>query len=376
MKRNKIKVADILGKLLVYAATFGFSAIGGFILFMIPLPDGLAFYQYAFFFLAALIVCLNIVLALHEAGHLIFGLLSGYSFSSYRIGGFMWVKQEGKIRFRRYSLVGTGGQCLMIPPEKADGSFPVILYNLGGVIVNFVSGLVFVLLFLLAYSVPLLSQFLLLSAVMSFVMAVSNGIPAEVGGVANDGANTLELIGNAEAMRAFKIQLLISKELASGRRLRDMPSEWFDVSFDTPIDNRLCSAIAVFACNRLVDEERYSEADAAITKLLAGESNILELYQKLLTCDSIYAKLVTDPASDISHLYTKELQKFIRSAENMPSVLRTEYAIAVLLEKDAKKAEKIEKMFEKYTKKYPYPQEIEAEREMIEHAKIDAFSNM
>lgn len=69
---------------------------------------------------------------IHEAGHLVFGLLSGYKFSSFRIFSFMWVKEGDKISVRRLSIAGTGGQCLMSPPDMVDGKIPVVLYNLGG----------------------------------------------------------------------------------------------------------------------------------------------------------------------------------------------------------------------------------------------------
>ena len=52
--------------------------------------------------------------------------------------------------------------------------------------------------------------------------------------------------------------------------------------------------------------------------------------------------------------------------KDTPSVIRSEYAYAVLAEKDEKKAEKLLARFEKVTKTYPYPQEIEAERELID----------
>ena len=35
-------------------------------------------------------------LILHEAGHLLFGLASGYRFSSFRIGSMMWIRQNSK----------------------------------------------------------------------------------------------------------------------------------------------------------------------------------------------------------------------------------------------------------------------------------------
>lgn len=55
---------------------------------------------YAAFFLQIII---------HEAGHLIFGLLSGYRFCSFRIGSLMWIKKEGKLQLKRYSIAGTAG---------------------------------------------------------------------------------------------------------------------------------------------------------------------------------------------------------------------------------------------------------------------------
>ena len=51
---------------------------------------------------------------IHETGHFIFGKLTGYRFCSFRVQNFMWVKQDGKLRLKRLSLVGTGGQCLMV----------------------------------------------------------------------------------------------------------------------------------------------------------------------------------------------------------------------------------------------------------------------
>ena len=72
---------------------------------------------------------------IHEVGHMICGLLSGYHVCSFRIFSFAWVKKE-KICFQRMSVAGTSGQCLMVPPELIDGKMPFVLYNLGGVIAN------------------------------------------------------------------------------------------------------------------------------------------------------------------------------------------------------------------------------------------------
>lgn len=50
----------------------------------------------------------------HEAGHLVCGLLSGYKFVSFRIGSIIFVKRGDKILRKKFSIPGTGGQCLWI----------------------------------------------------------------------------------------------------------------------------------------------------------------------------------------------------------------------------------------------------------------------
>lgn len=85
-----------------------------------------------------------IQVVIHEAGHLICGLLSGYTFSSFRIGSFMLLKENGRLVTKRLKIPGTGGQCLMAPPEMVNGKFPVVLYNLGGSLFNLIVTLLFV----------------------------------------------------------------------------------------------------------------------------------------------------------------------------------------------------------------------------------------
>ena len=86
-------------------------------------------------FVTFILTCLLQIL-LHEGGHLIGGLLSGYHFVSFRILNWTIIKEEGKVRIKHFSIAGTGGQCLLTPPEKPMKEIPVILYNLGGVIMN------------------------------------------------------------------------------------------------------------------------------------------------------------------------------------------------------------------------------------------------
>ena len=107
---------------------------------------------------------------IHEAGHLVFGLLSGYKFISFRVFDFKIIKDEnGKLKIRFERLAGTGGQCLMRAPEYVEGKFKYKLYLLGGVTFNLVFSIVFWLV--------LPSYYTLLFALIGFALAFLNLIP-------------------------------------------------------------------------------------------------------------------------------------------------------------------------------------------------------
>ena len=313
-----------------------------------------------------LYVALIFHIILHEAGHLVFGLMTGYKFGSFRIASFMWLKENEKIRLKRVSIAGTAGQCLMIPPDMKDGKIPLVLYNLGGSFFNLITGALFLAGYLFFPDIPLLSPLLLIFAIIGFMTAMTNGIPMRMGTVDNDGYNAFALSKNTEAVEAFWLQLKVVEQTSKGIRLKDMPAEWFAVPTDEAMKNSMVATRCVFVCNRLIDEEKFEEADALMAHLLEIESGIVGLHHDLLICDRIYVELIRENRSEvIESMLTKEQKQFMKAMKRFPSVLRTQYALALLWEKDAAKAETIKGDFEKAVKSYPYPQEIDSERELM-----------
>ena len=314
----------------------------------------------------SLYVALLFHIIIHEAGHLVFGLMTGYKFSSFRIASFMWLKESGKIKLKRVSIAGTAGQCLMAPPDMKDGRLPIVLYNLGGSFFNLITGVLFLSLFLFITDIPLLSPILLIFAIIGFMTAMINGIPMRMGTVDNDGYNAFDLSKNKEAVEAFWMQLKVVEQTSKGIRLKDMPAEWFDIPTDESMKNSMVATRCVFACNRLMDEEKFEEADALMAHLLEIESGIVGLHHDLLICDRIYVELIRENRSDvIEGMLTKEQKQFMKAMKRFPSVLRTQYALALLWEKNVSRAETIKRDFEKAVKSYPYPHEIEAERDLM-----------
>jgi len=321
--------------------------------------------------IAGMYIAMGLQIVVHEAGHLVFGLLTGYRFSSFRVGSMMWLKENGRIVRRKFSLAGTGGQCLMSPPELDEkGMMPVVLYNLGGSVMNLIFSAVCVGLYFLCRPVPMLAVFWVVMALVGVGFALTNGIPLHMGAVDNDGCNALSLRKDKQAVRAFALQMKMNDMMTRGVRPKDMPDEWFEAPSDEGMKNNLIAAIAVMACSRLIDMHKFEQADAEIARILDMDSAMLGIHRVQMVCERIYCELIGPCRRDvIEGMLSKEQKKMMKAMKTMPSVIRLEYALALLLDKDAEKAEKALAMFEKIAKKYPYPADLESERELIDIAR-------
>lgn len=334
------------------------------------LPDGIGSSEKAYricVMLVFLYLSFFIHIVLHETGHLIFGLMSGYQFSSFRIGTHMLMKENGKLVHRKIKIAGTGGQCLMIPPEMVDGKFPVVLYNLGGSIVNLVVAALMIPVFVAIDKSSVFALFVFLFIAMGAITGLSNGIPMRTKTVDNDGYNAISLGKSREAMRAFWIQMKTNEQLTKGIRTKDMPEEWFEVPSDDAMRNPMVATIGVYAASRMMDQHRFEEAGKLIDYMLKIETGMVALHRNLLICDQIYLELIGQNRSDrVEALYTKELKKFMKAMKTFPSVIRLEYAYRLLAEHDPESAAKSMAAFEKVAATYPYPNDINTERELME----------
>lgn len=322
-------------------------------------------YNLAFFPILFIAIILNVII--HEAGHLVCGLISGYEFSSFRIFSFMIVKDNGKFKVKRFSLAGTGGQCLLVPPEMQNGDYPSVLYNLGGALADLITALIIFFLSI-AFSNPWLSSIFKIIAANSLVSAITNGLPMRSKIITNDGYNAWSLRKDANARRALWLQLKINAESTKGRSLKDMPDEWFVLPADDEMKNPLISAIGVFCCNRMMEQHRFEEADQQMRRYI-NDDVLIGIYKCLAVCDCILCELMGENRRQvIEELLTKEQRKLMKSMRQSISVVRTEYLIAKIIEMDEKKADKLMRVFEKTAKNYPFPQDIETERELISMA--------
>ena len=317
-------------------------------------------------------VMLYLQIVVHEAGHLVFGLLTGYRFSLFRIGSLTFLRDpvSGNIRVKRMQLAGTGGQCLLVPPQPVDGKIPFALYHLGGSLMNLIASAVFFVLYLICRPIPTLSLIMLVGVIVGIAYAMMNGIPMRLGAIDNDGYNLYAQTKSQAAMEAMRIQLLIAEASARGVRLRDMPGEWFVIPDGASLENSMVAVISVFACNRLMDEGKYDEAEEAIRSLCAAKTGMVGVHRSLLICDRLTCLLLRGDTAAAEQCLTKQLLSFMKAMKNNPTILRCQYAVARLLKQDDGEAQAVMKRFELCAKTHPFVSDIESEREIL--AAIDA----
>jgi len=356
------------GKAANFLMTLLFLCIGGVCgLFMVSYMDAggsAGLLEFALLILG-LYAVLYLHIIFHEGGHLLFGLLSGYRFSSFRIGSLMLLQQDGKLRLRRFSLAGTGGQCLLEPPQPDEhGRIPVTLYNLGGCIVNLALAVLCAAILPLTAPGTLLRLFLQMSAVVGAAFAFINGLPLRLTAVDNDGRNTLVMRRSIAQQEAFRVQMLANAETTRGARMRDMPESWFDLPAEAAAEGSMTAAVVVFRCNQLMDQHRFAEAEALICRLLETGSQLVGIHRSLLICDKLLCLLLRGKKEAALALADKPLRQFMKSMKTFPSVIRTQYAIA-LLEQNDKQAQAALKQFDAVARRYPYTGDIEGERELL-----------
>ena len=369
-KKKKSPWKSILLIALFLGCSFGFGLFLGTVLD--PILEDVPVKQFIPGFIGVYVFLLLfyfLQIVLHEAGHLLFGLLTGYEYSSFRIGSFMWVKLNGKIQLKRHSLAGTGGQCLMAPPDLVDGKIPYALYNFGGCIVNLVVSVIPLALVLVFWQPTYWHFMVVMWSAIGLFFALTNGIPMKMQGMPNDGHNAMSLGKNPKALKAFWLQMKIVEQIALGKRLRDLPVEWFELPDEEGMKNSLIATIAVFACNRMVDSGKYEEAAELMERMVNRKSGMVGIHKHLLNIDRMYCEMVGENRPEkLEELYDDELKKIMKAMKKSPSVHRTQYLYFKYVEKDEKKAALAMIMFEKTAKTYPYPHEIEGERELIAYA--------
>jgi hypothetical protein len=285
-----------------------------------------------------LFLVFNIIhIILHEAGHLVFGLMTGYQFLSFRIYSTIFYKKDGQLLRRKFSVKGTAGQCLMYPPVRGeDGRFPFVLYNLGGGISN----LIFSLLFMIpGFFIPniIIRTILFTFAAAGIIMANTNLIPMNISGLQNDGMNLKSILKDKGMQEAFYLLLKVNAEMSDGKLLTDYSPEEFMLPEGTDDTNMIA---AVIRMNAYSQQLAFHNFEAAEKILISMEEKSAK--QRPAVLNSIMAErlffmvLKHNPVEEIASVYERSRLTFMIDKTNI-GIQSIRYIYETFLSEDEKR---------------------------------------
>ena len=320
-------------------------------------------------FICFFLITLFLQVTLHEAGHLICGLASGYRFVSFRIFNFTWIRKDGKWVLKRFSVAGTGGQCLLAPPDRPEEEIPVCGYNMGGVMMNILTALVALGFLLWMEDLPfMLSVFLVFGVIIGLFLGVTNGVPMKLGGIGND-AYTLRLLRHNPATKhALILQLRINALIQEGMRPKDMPEEWFKQDVAT-IDYKdiLQATVGLMNVSRLLDREEWEDAYRLLEDVKSHSSELIGILQQETDAELLFTALVTGRMERAGELATDKLLRYIHLYSRVSSSKQRQlFALALYQEHDREKAETIYRSVVNLREKYLMQGEVNMDIALME----------
>lgn len=101
-------------------------------------------------------------------------------------------------------------------------------------------------------------------------------------------------------------------------------------------------------------------------KLIEKDRKMIGFHRNLLIAERIFCELIENKElALIEPLLTDDFKKFAKAMKTFPSMIRMQYALYTIKDKNSDLANKTLVQFEKVAKNYPYKQDIEGERELL-----------
>lgn len=325
------------------------------------MSDGFGIYGNLFVFFVAWFI----QIVIHEGGHLVFGLMSGYEFLSFRVGSLMVVKKDGKMSWKRYSIQGTGGQCVMRPPvREKDGTFPYMLYNMGGAILNFATAAMSGAIGAMAHG-SMGGEFCLIFAGAGILMGIINGVPMRLS-INNDGMNAKMMKKDSMAREAFYVQLDLNAKCSDGVRLKDMGEEFYSLPKDADLSELLVGYQKLLAYDYYAECYDFNKANACIEELEAVKDKMADYLKNAVGVERLFLLILADAPKELIAFYYESLKDSAFKAKHDLAAKRVLFAYELLVNKNEDAAERVKKDFDKLVLKFPVEGEAMLHQDLLQ----------
>lgn len=299
---------------------------------------------------------MSIQIVFHELGHMVFGFLTGYRLLYFRIGSYTLANTEAGMQKRVFTIPGTGGQCLMIPKKRSDGSYPFVLYHLGGIIANLILSAIAYIIFRNVGN-QIAQAFLIILISVGIYLAIMNIFPFQA--MVNDGRNIINLLKSKEARDRLYESLYMEKEEMNGRD--------YDIHYSEPIDlTKIFNQEAyINHAGDLLFEGKFDQAAENLQRLLQvdGLNIIFKNFTKNFL-EVIY--FIKDDKENLKTFDHDKAYKNYLKSKNMPMVYLVNYLRAK--HEDDPKVHNFRENIENMRGKYLFPPSLEKIIDLMNYA--------
>lgn len=327
--------------------------------------------DFALLLILAMLLAIPFMVVTHESGHLIFGLLTGYKFISFRIFSMMLLRENGKFKIKKHKVPGTAGQCLMAPPRKKNGQYPYVLYNLGGILVCAFLSLIPMVISLFFLEYEMLAMPLFVFGFVSFFMNLMNAIPTNGKSMMNDATNLRMANRSIAGREALWNQLEYIHLHSKDVRTADMPTEMFFHPTEEDLGNILVQWQVFANIERYEDMGDYEQAQAETYAILEKAPFLPQLYRDLFELEAVYIGAILGNDTERVSKYYQALEKR-KLVKNTVNFARARFAYLALCQKDENAVAAARQTYEAKIKKEPYLASADFEHRQM--AQIDALA--
>lgn len=246
-------------------------------------------------------------LVIHEVGHLVFGKLTGYQFSSIRFFSVALTKDEdGKFSFHRFKVPGTLGQCLMVPPKQEEFVFK--LYLLGGGLSNLFLSFLTLLIF------GAQNTYALFFCLVGIFMAVTNLIPSSF----NDGMSYRLANSSKEQKKLLYLQLQVNYLTSIGYTYDELPTEYFQPIANNPKRTYFNEWQRFLIAGRYLTQGEWEKYRQSLQGIWQNQEKLILPYRLELKKELLFALCITNPNDErVLSLWN---DKQLKQALNQPFI--------------------------------------------------------
>lgn len=303
--------------------------------------------------LFSILAAVILQIIIHEGGHLVAGLMSGYRFVSFRFLNYTIISKDGHLQLRNFELGGTGGQCLLAPPDKPKEQIDTRWYNAGGVLANIISAAIAIVLLCTVSMPEWLEAFMLTTVFTGIGFAILNGVPMKIAGGGNDGLNLLNLEKNPASKQCFLNILEVNALVHEGQQYKDMPERLFATPDPLDWENALHVGCRMMNVNRMMNVYQWEDAYDLMTEVMANKDVMTTISQAESKCVMTLVCIATGRYDEAREYYDKKTAKYARQFASTQSDKQAVVMAATLaLDGDRDKAEQMLQHLESTRDKY------------------------